>query len=200
MAMPFAHGTKHLGKAKQASATAPSGFRSRRTLLVTLLAAIACVGCAGYQVGPYAMFRSDIRTIYVPIVRNDTFRHDLGVRLTEALIVEIESRTPYKVVGNPTADSTLSARFVTQTKRVLTETSGDDPRALDAILSVQATWIDRQGTRLMENQLIPDESLIYTFTQGGRFVPEAGQPIETETQHAIDDLAQRIVSHMEMRW
>lgn len=172
----------------------------RAWLLSLVLAAVSIVGCTGYQVGPYAMYRSDVRTIHVPIARNDTFRHDLGVRLTEAVIREIERRTPYKVTGDPTADSTLTMRFLTETKRVLTETSGDDPRALDAVVSVQAAWIDRQGQVLMQNQLLPDNSLAFTFSQNGRLVPEAGQSIETELQDAIEDLASRIVSQMEIRW
>ncbi|WP_068142661.1 LPS assembly lipoprotein LptE [Roseimaritima ulvae] len=169
-------------------------------MALCLVSVLSTVGCAGYQIGPHAMYRSDIRTVYVPVARNDTFRHDLGVRLTEAVNREIEQRTPYKVTGDPTADSTLTVRFLTETKRVLTETSGDDPRALDAVVSVQATWLDRSGQVLMQNQLLPDNSLAFTFSQSGRLVPEAGQSVETELQDAIDDLATRIVSNMEMRW
>ncbi len=75
-----------------------------------------------------------IQTVHVPVVRNDTFRHDLGVRLSEALVREIELRTPYKVTGDPNADSTLTCRVVNEAKRVLTETDTDDPRAIDAAI------------------------------------------------------------------
>ncbi len=168
--------------------------------MLCLLTTLCLTGCVGYQVGPQALFRNDIRTIHVPIARNDTFRHDLGVRLTEAVIREIERRTPYKVTGNPNADSTLTMRFLTETKRVLTETSGDDPRALDAVVSMQAAWVDRGGQLLMQNQLLPNQDLAFTFSQSSRVVPEAGQSIESELQAAIDDLATRVVSQMEIRW
>ncbi len=167
------------------------------------IAAVLCsgtIGCATYRFGNATLFRQDIRTVYVPVIRNETFRPDLGVRLTEAVIREIESTTPYKVTGDPNADSTLTCRFNTETKRVLTETTSDDPRALDAALSVQAAWISRQGEMLMQNMIVPDGDLAIAFTQDSRFVPEAGQSADTATQAAIEQLAERIVSQMEMRW
>ncbi len=164
-------------------------------LVVTLLA-----GCASYRFGSASMFQPGIRTVHVPVVRNETFRHDLGVRLSEALVKEIESRTPYKVTGDPNADSTLSCRVVDETKRVLTETLSDDPRALDAAISVRATWTSRNGQLLMQNSVIPDNEVAITFGQDSRFVPEAGQSVASATQDAINNLAERIVSQMEMRW
>src|SRR6056297_969788 len=161
--------------------------------LTTGMASVGLGGCAGYQFGPRALVRSDIRTGHVPIARNDTYRHDLGVRLTEAVIREIESRTPYKVTGNPNADSVLTIRVLTENKQVLTETAGDDPRALDAYVSVQAAWVDRGGQMLMQNRLLPGEDLALTFASQTRLVPEAGQSIETALQRGIDGLAERIV-------
>ena len=175
----------------------------RSLVTVFALALIGCLtagGCASYRFGAASMFRPGIQTIYVPIVRNDTFRHDLGVRLSEALVKEIELRTPYKVVCDPNADSTLNCRVVNETKRVLTEKDTDDPRALDAAISVQAMWTSRGGELLMQNSIVPSGVLTIAFGQSARFVPEAGQSIDTATQDAIAKLAQRIVSQMEMRW
>ncbi len=170
-----------------------------RTTLVLCYCALA-TGCAAYQFGPDSMFRPGIRTVHVPIVRNDTFRHDLGVRLSEALVNEIELRTPYKVTGDPNADSTLTCRVVSEAKRVLTETDTDDPRALDAAINVRATWTSRNGELLMQNSVIPTDDLAITFGQDARFVPEAGQSIDSASQAAIENLAERIVSQMEIRW
>lgn len=157
-------------------------------------------GCAAYQFGAPSMFRPGIRTVHVPIIRNDTFRHDLGVRLTEAIVREIERRTPYKVTGDPNADSTLVCRVVNESKRVLTETTTDDPRALDAAISVRATWSRRDGELLMQNSVVPSGEFAIAFGQEARFVPEAGQTVETAMQVAIENLAERIVSQMEFRW
>jgi len=176
----------------------PAAALTLVTLGVTALPLL--VGCAAYQFGSRSMFRPGIRTVHVPIVRNETFRHDLGVRLTEAIIREIERRTPYKVTHDPNADSVLQCSVVGEGKRVLTETANDDPRALDAVISVRAAWVDRQGQLLMQNSIIPAGDGMITFGQDARFVPEAGQSVNTANQAAIENLAERIVSQMEMRW
>ncbi len=164
------------------------------------LGVVLLAGCAPYQFGARSLFRDDIRTIYVPIARNDTFRHGLGVQLTEAIIRQIEVRTPYKVTGDPYADSTLTVRFVAESKRVLSESLSDDPRVLEALVAVQAAWVDRAGNPLMQNRIAVDDMLATEFLQYQRMVPEAGQSIETTLQAAIDELADRIVGQMEMRW
>jgi hypothetical protein len=169
-------------------------------LTAILLCSVCATGCAAYRFGPASLFRPGIRTVHVPIVRNDTFRHDLGVRLSEALVKEIERRTPYKVTGDPSADSTLTCRVINEAKRVLTEKDTDDPRALEAAISVQAMWTSRGGELLMQNSVVPSGELAIAFGQDARFVPEAGQSIDSATQVAIENLAQRIVSQMELRW
>lgn len=173
-----------------------------RPLLGSLLvvAVFGVAGCAPYQFGNAALFPPGVRTVHVPIVRDATFRHDLGVRLTEALIREIELRTPYKVTADPSADSTLRCEVVGETKRVLTETNADYPRALDAAVQVRAAWTDRNGRLLLNNSVVPTDDLTILFSQDERFVPEAGQSVDIAMQKAIEDLAGRIVSQMESRW
>ena len=157
-------------------------------------------GCAQYRFGPATLFRGGIRTVHVPVVRNDTFRHDLGVRLTEALVKAIERRSFYKVTGDPNADSTLRCRVYSESKVSLTETDSDDPRALDAAISVRGDWLSRNGEVLMQNAIATTDDLTIYFGQDARFVPEAGQSIDTATQEVIEALAERIVSQMEVRW
>lgn len=167
---------------------------------VLTLAAAILAGCAPYQYGTQSLYRPGIRTVYVPIPRNDTFRHDLGVQLAEALTREIETRTPYKVTGDPGADTALVCRITDETKRVLTETDSDDPRALDLTLTVQATWSDRAGQVLMQNSAIPTTGLAVGFAEESRFVPEAGQSAGTASLQTVQSIATQIVSQMETRW
>lgn len=175
--------------------------RSGQTLLLTMAAlTMLSVGCVTYRFGSASMFRTGIRTIHVPIVRNDTFRHDLGIRLTEAITNEIENRTPYKVTGDPNADSTLTCRVTRQTKQVLSEADTDDPRALNAVISVRSSWVSREGELLMQNSVVPSDDISISFAQESRFVPEAGQSVGLATQAAIEQLASSIVSQMELRW
>jgi hypothetical protein len=179
----------------------PNASTRHRMLAICMICGSAFwSGCAAYRFGSASMFRPGIRTVHVPVVRNETFRHDLGVRLSDALVKEIERRTPYTVSDDPNADTTLSCRITSETKRVLTETPSDDPRALDAAVTVRASWISRSGELLMQNSVAPTGDLSINFGQDARFVPEAGQSIDSASQSAIESLAERIVSQMEVRW
>lgn len=165
-----------------------------------LSVAIGLGGCAAYQFGNGSLYNTNIRTVHVPIVRNDTFRHEIGVQLTEAIVRTIELRTPYKVVGDANADSVLTCRVTGQGKRVIAENSFDEPRALNTSISVEMTWTDRRGNLLMTNRYVPLGELAFYFLQGSDFVPEGGQSMATAQQKAVEQLADQIVSQMESRW
>ena len=85
------------------------------------------------------------RTVHVPMFQSDSLRPDLGEWLTEAVIKEIEMRTPYKVVSNPLADSVLTGRLLWDNKRVVSENINDEPRNLIYNAALHITWIDSNG-------------------------------------------------------
>lgn len=175
-------------------------WKPRYILLIACVTLAGVAGCAPYRFGSAGLFPQNIRTVHVPVVRNETFRHDLGKQLTEAVIREIELRTPYKVTDDPNADSTLICRITAESKRVLTETRGDDVRAFDSAVVVESKWLNRSGQALMQNSVVPENLPGISFSQDSRVVPEAGQSIETGNLDNIENLAARIVSQMEVRW
>src|SRR5690349_15212075 len=99
------------------------------------------VGCAGYQIGNRALYRPDIRTVHVPVVQSDSYPRHLGERLTEAIVKEIELRTPYKVVDEASADSVLTVRLASDTKRVLANNKFSEPRDIETDFFIQTNWI-----------------------------------------------------------
>lgn len=179
---------------------APKGSLGALYLGAFLLGICSTVGCASYQVGARTLYAPDVDTVYVPMIESNSFRRDLGERLTEAVIKEIELRTPFKVVGNPDADSILSARLTSDTKRITVENQNDDPRVLEMGLVVEVTWLNRrrQPIRLPASIALPPE--LVTMSQTATLVPEAGQSVATAQQQAIERLAQQIVSAMEEPW
>ena len=168
------------------------------------LAAIAHIavlaGCAGYQVGNSSLYDLNVRTVYVPMFESVSYRRNLGERLTEAVIKEIEAKTPYKVVGSPNADSILSGRIVGETKRVVAENAYDDPRKLEVNLQVEVSWIDRQGTTIRETACVELPPELSTIHGNMALVPEVGQSVASAHQLAIGKVAQRIVAMMEAPW
>jgi hypothetical protein len=169
-----------------------------RGLIVCCLAASA--GCASYRVGARSLYAPDVRTVYVPMIESDSFRPDLGERLTEAVIKEIELKTPFKVVGTPDADSILSARLVDDAKRVIIEDQNDLPRALEMGVSAEITWLNRRRQPLAAPALLALPAEFLPAGNSSTLVPVGGQSVATAQQQAIDRLAQQIVSTMEEPW
>jgi hypothetical protein len=166
-----------------------------------LLAALTTSGCAAYRFGNETLYAPDVQTVYVPMVESDSFRRDLGERLTEAVVKEIESKTPFKVVGTPDADSVLAARLVGERKHVTVENQNDDPRAIEVNLTAEVTWQNRRRQPICPPATIavPPE-LFLPIAQTAALLPEAGQSVASQQQVAIERLAQQIVSTMEEPW
>src|SRR5215813_6612178 len=91
------------------------------------LGVVMLAGCIGYHVGTNSLYAADVATVYVPMIESDSYRRDLGERLTEAVVKEIELKTPYKVVSTPDADSILSARLLGDARHALVENQFNDP-------------------------------------------------------------------------
>ncbi len=170
-----------------------------RSVIVALVLLTAS-GCAGYQMGVRSLYPPDISTVYVPMFESDSFRRNLGERLTEAVIKEVELKTPYKVVGSPDADSVLTGRLVQDSKRVLVEDQNDEARTIQLDFAVEVTWANRRGDLVREPAMLAMPADVVSIGASATLVPEAGQSIATAQQKAIDRLAQQIVATMEKPW
>ncbi len=162
--------------------------------------AILLCGCASYRFGAASLYPADVKTVFVPMFESDSLRRGLSERLTEAVIKEIELKTPYKVVSEPNADSVLTGRIVNDLKRVVVEDRYDQQRENEITLLAEVSWLDRRGDLIGSrgNMSIP-ESLVQ-LTGSGVALPEYGQSIATGQQQAINRLAEQIVSLMETPW
>ena len=169
-----------------------------RLWLTLACALVVFGGCATYHIGNASLYPSEVHTVYVPMFESVSFRRDLGERLTEAVMKEIEKKTPYKVVSDPNADSILSGRITQESKRVLVGARTGDPRELQTQIGVQVNWTDNRGKMLRS---CPDIPLPATLTESsGNLVPEVGQSLAVAQQDAINRLAEQIVGMMEKPW
>jgi len=157
-------------------------------------------GCAGYQIGNQSLYPCDIHTVYVPIFESRSFRRNLGERVTEAVVKEIEARTTFKVVNDPNADSTLTGRIVAENKTVLVPDLTGGSRDVQVGMRVEVSWCDRKGRMLREVKSVPLPAEIAEVSSTGDIVPEVGQSVATAQQQAICRLAEQIVGLMEKPW
>ncbi|MCL4202657.1 MAG: hypothetical protein KJ000_09185 [Pirellulaceae bacterium] len=168
--------------------------------LIVAIVVSHSAGCAAYRFGHQSLYRPDIRTVHVPVFGSESLRKNLGERVTEAVIKEIEERTPYKVVTSPNADSILTGRITRESKRVVANNRYDDARDIETELMVQVSWVNRRGELLMQTGGIPLPQLEIEVLANSQFLPEAGQSLATSQQAAIERLAREIVNQMEIWW
>src|SRR2546423_10535388 len=99
-------------------------------------------------------------------------RRYLGERLTEAVVKEIEHRTPYKVVDADRADMVLTGVIVRDDKDLLIKNHSGDPRVNRITMGVQVNWAGRATT-------LPLPSATTEVDASAQFVPEVGHSVAT---------------------
>jgi hypothetical protein len=171
-----------------------------RFLAAITTGTLLLAGCARYQVGSESLYAPDIATVYVPMIESDSYRRDLGERLTEAVIKEVELKTPYKVVSTPDADSILSVRLLGDRRSLLAENSFDDPRLSESAIYTEVSWLNRRRLPMAPPQALAMPPELVGMEATANMVPEAGQSVATSQQQAIERLAQQIVGTMEAPW
>jgi Lipopolysaccharide-assembly len=170
----------------------------------------------GYTTKPN--YDTGIHTVRVPIFKNVTFYRGLEFELTQAVVREIEAKTPYKIVGEGcAADTELTGTIVNVTKTILNRNQLNEVREAETLLGAEIVWRDlRTGEILSRPRTGRDAPLplppdlppgaplpkppVMLVTSLGHFVPEIGQSITTAHQENADRLAIQIVSMMEKPW
>jgi hypothetical protein len=174
--------------------------RLRAWTAAAVLLALVTSGCAAYRFGAASLYPSDIQTVYVPMFESNSFRRNLSELVTEAVCKEIEKVTPYKVVGTPDADSVLTAKLTSDTKRVLIEDAFDQPRETEVNMAIEVRWINRRGDLISQGTAAAAPQDIVTLSAPGTLVPEFGQSVSTAQLQAIQRIAAKVVSMMENPW
>lgn len=164
----------------------------RHALVLALLSTL--VGC-GYT--HEELFPDDVRTVAVPIFknRNPQLYRDVEFDLTEALVKEIELRTPYKVTPPDRADTLLEGTIVAVNQRTLSvRREGGLPQEMETRVVVDFQWrSQRDGKTLRQRR---------GFASVGRYIPAqpVGEFFELAQHEAVQRAARDIVSAMRKDW
>lgn len=190
------------GRISSAEAS-PSGKRRRSLGFAVLLAVLTplAAGCGAYRMGVRSLYPTDIQTVYVPMVESASFRRNLGEQLTEALVRQINAKTPLRVVDSPQADSVLNVTLVSDTKRVTVVSPTDEPRETNMNYQVRVAWVSRHGDMLAQDVLpLAPELAITDVGQDAYLYTEIGQTVLTTQLQIAERLAEQIVGLMEAPW
>lgn len=143
----------------------------------------------------HEVFPDQYQTVAAPIFENRTFYRGVEFDLTEALVKEIEGRTPYKVVQRPRAGTELVGTILRVDQELLSRSrEAGVPQEVEVTILVNWTWKD-----VRTGQVIRDRQ---GFLSAGRYAPQrpVGQPYEIAQHQAVERLAEDIVTTMQADW
>ncbi len=160
--------------------------------VLAVLAATTLAGCGGYT--NKSLFPQDIKSVYVQMFDNRTFRRGIEYTLSDALAKRIESDTPYKIVSDrDRTDSVMDGQLVTITESILT-LERETGRALEkeVILTAMVNWKNlKTGRMMMNNQSVTAAASYSEFLH---------QDYTYASSLAANKLAQKIVEVMQDNW
>ena len=93
-----------------------------------------------------SIFTDEVRTVAVPVAINSTYYREIGFLLTDAVIKEIESRTPWKVTYASRADTVLNLTVTDVRLQTisLSNTTGLNEEVVVS-LTVDLSWDDLES-------------------------------------------------------
>jgi hypothetical protein len=169
-----------------------------RILISCLLASLTITGCASDPTEGYAFsssFDTELRTVAVPIFRNQSMSRGLEVMLTEAVIKEIQRRTPWRIANTDRADSTLSGSITSTSLSTLSDNASTGLVQEQAVrITIRFDFLDnRTGDSIVARD---------GFAASATFAPQSGvgDRIELGQRSAIEELAQDLVSELRSGW
>ncbi len=163
-----------------------------------LVAAALLAGCAADPTEGWStasVWSTDVRTIAVSMFENSTFHREFAFEFMDALIKEIEARTPYKVTAQGRADTIVTGRIRSVDHTQLSKSSLTGlSEEVTVSVTIDLKWTDvRTGESLLE---------LESFTADSLFVPSnpTREPIELGEFGAAQKLARDVVSEMKADW
>lgn len=194
--------------------------RSRVPLLVGFTLLLLCVPACqnghisvlGYSTEP--VYDPNIRTVYVPIAGNVSFRRGIEFEMTRAIVREIETSSPLKVVScREEADTELLCKIVNWRKGVININQLNEVREAEVGVAVEIVWRDLRPGAIGDVLSLPKAKnagfglppltpppapLPLLVQPTGTFIPELGGSATTADKQMIDNLARGIVFKMEI--
>ena len=147
-----------------------------------VMTAIVASGCGVYSASS-GRVDAAIQRVAVRILENRTTEPNLGVELTDAVILALQEDNTLKVVGEPAADSVIFGEVVRYNLRELATTSDLRVNEYQVQIAVALTFeVRASGERIFEKR---------RFNGTGNYFLDAGS--ETNEETARDEAANEIV-------
>lgn len=164
--------------------------RQMTAWLVLLMAMVCLTGC-GYS--HKTLYPTDVSSVQVNIFNNRTFYRGMEFDLTEAVIKEIELRTPYKAISTDGADTVLEGTIVNVSQHLLSRRRrGGLPQEMEIQMMVDFTW-----RNVRTGKVLADRKGLAVV---GRYLPPLGESLPVGQQEIAQKMAVQIVSTLAEPW
>lgn len=172
-----------------------------RRVIVLSVALVSC-GC-GYHISGspetepgfqwHTLYRDDVKTVAVPIFANRTYYQGVEFRLTKAIVTQLESQSPYKVVPRERADTILEGEITRVNLRTVSrDFASAVPQEQLYLIMLSFRWRDlRTGKILVERR---------DFEQTAPYYPTLGEDVFVGEQLNIERLALAVVQELQADW
>jgi hypothetical protein len=173
--------------------------QNRKAVAVIFTGVCLCIlllgpGCGSKGYSNETLYQEGVKSIYVEMFENQSFRRGVEYELTDALAKRIEAQTPYKIVSNrDKADTVLSGQIMSIGESVLTlERQTGRPMEKDVELRAVVNWKNlKTGEFLIERK---------NAIAAASYSEWQSQGFEYGSSLAANRLAQKIVELMEKKW
>ncbi len=142
-----------------------------------------------------SLYTPQFKSISVPIFNNNSVTNELGFMLTDAVIKEIEARTPYQILGEQYADTMLTGTINSVKLQTISQSriTGLDNEVMITV-NIDFEWIDLlNGRRLVGRK---------NFSSSALFIPSqpSAEPMEMGQFALAQQLSTDIVDQMQASW
>jgi len=121
------------------------------SLILLAIVSIGAIGCGYHIAGRTSALPPEIHVIAVPALENATSTYRIEQRLTSATVHEFLSRTPYKVVSNPSGgDAVLKGKVLTlEAVPLLFDTTSGRATTMLVQMKCEVTLTQRSNDKIL---------------------------------------------------
>ena len=121
--------------------------------LLALLSLLASAGCGYHTAGHAAQLPENVKTIAIPVFKNETPTYRIEQLLTSAVVQEFATRTRYRIISDSAdADATLRGTVLSTVASPLTyDTATGRAASVLVVVSMKVELVDRNGKVLYQN-------------------------------------------------
>jgi len=162
---------------------------------------MVCISCTSCETDPTvgysssSLYPKQYQSIAIPIFQNSTMTRDVEFMLTDAIIKEIQVRSPYRVVDKHVAETILTGTITSMKLSTLSrsQTTGLDNEVLFKVV-IDFEWYDQvNGNRIVGRK---------DFASSAVFIPSrpSSEPLEIGQFAVVQQLASDIIDQMQASW